>query len=212
MAFSQQATVTILAAHGEAIAAFELVDSLRSETVHAVRLLAARAPVHILSGDRDEVTTHVATSLGVERLRSLGALLPEDKARILSTSGTGTLFAGDGANDALALSAATVGIALQGGIQSILESANVFIERGGIEKLPLLYRIALRYRNVARFIVGLGLTYNAIGIGAAFLGYISPLVAAVAMPIFSSILLLISYSAFGGLAPRSGRAQMGVQV
>jgi cation transport ATPase len=104
-----------------------------------------------------------------------------------------------GANDATALSAAAIGVALRGGIQSILESAHVFIDKGGIEKILLLQRIAIRYRNRARFIVGLGLAYNAVGIGAAFMGYISPLVAAVAMPIFSTILLLLSYTAFTGI-------------
>lgn len=177
-------------------AIFELSDTVRPEAINLIRELGESYTVSILSGDRQEVTESVARAVGIDSTRSHGGLLPEEKAAIITSTKGASIFAGDGANDAPALRAATVGIALRGGIQSILESAHVFITRGGIEQLPALTRIARRYRLVSRTIVGLGLLYNAVGIALAFLGLVSPLLAAIAMPIFSSVLLLISYHAF----------------
>ena len=194
---SSVVVLTISASEG---AIFELCDTVRPEASHIVRELASRHTVSILSGDRQQVTAHVAGLLDIDAQRARGALLPEDKAAIIAATSGSTMFAGDGANDAPALRAATVGVALRGGIQSILESAHVFITRGGIENLPTLTLIAQRYRLVARGLVSLGLFYNAVGIILAFMGFISPLLAAIAMPIFSSILLMISYNAFIGLS------------
>ena len=140
-------------------AIFELSDTVRAEAISLMRELSENYSVSILSGDRQEVTETVANAVGIDPIRAHGGLLPEDKAAIISATEGATIFAGDGANDAPALRAATVGIALRGGIQSILESAHVFITRGGIEQLPALTRIARRYRLIARTIVGLGLFY-----------------------------------------------------
>jgi cation transport ATPase len=197
--FSEGSSIVVLAFGGHATCVFELADSLRADAPEIIHRLTRIASVQVLSGDRAEVTRHIGAQLGLSIEDSIGGLLPEAKAALITKANTDTLYAGDGANDAPALRAATVGIALRGGIKSILESAHVFIDRGGIEKIPLVHLVALRYRNRARLIVGLGLLYNAVGISAAFMGYISPLVAAVAMPIFSTILLLLSYTAFSGL-------------
>jgi Cu2+-exporting ATPase len=199
---SDGASVIVLAFESEVARVFELTDSLRMNALPVTQQLARSATIQILSGDRAEVTCAVGRHLGLPADKATGGLLPEDKAAIISAAQTQTLYAGDGANDAPALRAATVGVALRGGIQSILESAHVFIDRGGIEKILILQSIAARYRTMARLIVGLGLTYNAVGICAAFMGYISPLVAAVAMPIFSIILLLIAYTACSGISSK----------
>lgn len=192
-------SVVVVASSATNGAIFELGDTVRAEAQHVVQELRATLPLAILSGDRQEVTASVARALDIDPACARGGLLPEEKAEIIAAAPSATLFAGDGANDAPALRAATIGVALRGGIQSILESAHVFITSGGIERLPILIRIARRYRLMARILVGLGLFYNAVGIGLAFMGLVSPLLAAIAMPIFSSILLLIAYNAFLGI-------------
>lgn len=200
---SSSATIVVLSIGNHWAYIFELVDSVREEARAVVQTLRARGGVHLLSGDRAEVTRTVGRALDIDDPHAQGELLPAEKAAIVSSSNGPTLYVGDGANDAPALHAATIGIALRGGIQSILESADVFITNGGIERISALQQIAARYRARSRSIVGLGLVYNATGIGAAFLGYVSPLVAAIAMPIFSSILVILAYSAFTGLLPTS---------
>lgn len=193
-------SVVVLVVTPTSYAIFDLADAARPGIATTIEQLSRHSEITILSGDRPETTRKIAADLSIPTSRAFGGLLPEKKAVIISESKTPTMFAGDGANDAPALQAATVGVALRGGIQSILESADVFIERGGIEQLSRLRRIAVRNHVMARSLVGIGLLYNAVGIGAAFLGYVSPLVAAVAMPIFSSILLTLAYLSFIGIA------------
>jgi len=197
--FSSDVSVVTLTLDGELLAYFELSDAIPPEVTYAFEYLKRHLSCAILSGDRQEVTASIASQLGLAPEDSLGNLLPEQKAAHIAQEERETLFVGDGANDAAALRTASVGIALRGGIQSILESADVFITEGGVEKVVFLHRVASRYRRHSRLLVGLGVTYNLIGITAAFMGHVSPLIAAIAMPLFSSFVVLLAYTGFVGL-------------
>jgi Cu2+-exporting ATPase len=92
---------------------------------------------------------------------------------------------GDGVNDAAALSAATVGIAVHGGAEASLEAARVFTTREGVTPIVELAHGARRTLAVIRRGIGFSLAYNSIGIALAAAGILSPLIAAILMPLSS---------------------------
>jgi P-type E1-E2 ATPase len=98
---------------------------------------------------------------------------------------------GDGVNDAIALKAAFVGIAVQGSVEVSLRAADVYLTKSGVSHIYSLikganYIFKIIYRNLAFSAV-----YNILGVYLAFTGQVSPLVAAVLMPL-SSITILLS--------------------
>ena len=106
-----------------------------SGAIHALRAGDARDIV-MVSGDHAEPTRFVARQLGVERYHA--DLLPEDKAALiheLRAQGRAVAMVGDGVNDALALRAANVGIAVQGGAEVVTEAAGVVLLQGGLEQV-----------------------------------------------------------------------------
>jgi Cu2+-exporting ATPase len=99
---------------------------------------------------------------------------------------------GDGVNDAAALAAAHVGIAVHGGAEASLAAADVFTTRGGTSPLVSLVKGARRSSRVIYWNLALSLTYNLSAAALSVLGYISPLVAAVLMPLSSLSVLMNS--------------------
>jgi Cu2+-exporting ATPase len=196
--FAGDTTVSVVTVDSVPVAFFELCDGVRSVASSVVKHFSQRALISILSGDRAASVRSVAQQLPPPPVQYWGELVPEQKAQHIREVAGVTLFVGDGANDGPALLEASVGVALRGGIQSLLECADVYITEGGIEQLITLDRIATHYDTAARRIVVLGLAYNAAGIAAALFGYVTPLVAAIAMPVFSSIVVGVAFTAFRG--------------
>ena len=105
------------------------------------------------------------------------------------------VMVGDGINDAAALSAATVGVAVHGGAEVALAVADVFLTDEGIGPLPRLFRGATRTMRVIRRNLVFSLIYNLVGAGLALAGWIGPLTAAVLMPLSSLTVITYSYRA-----------------
>jgi Cu2+-exporting ATPase len=102
---------------------------------------------------------------------------------------------GDGVNDAAALAAATVGIAVHGGAEAALAAADVFITRPGVARVADLLDGAGRAMKTVRRNLVLSLCYNAAGVALAMAGLITPVVAAVLMPLSSITVIASSYRA-----------------
>jgi manganese/zinc-transporting P-type ATPase C len=139
------AAPTFVAIDGRLAGALVLQDSLRAEAREAVLALRARAMrnVIMLSGDHPEPTRVIAESLGVRHYYA--EMLPEDKAaliRSLKAEGRVVAMVGDGANDALALNEADVGMAVPGGAELAVEAADVVILRGGLDRVVLAIDLA----------------------------------------------------------------------
>jgi Cu2+-exporting ATPase len=149
--------------------------------------------VELCSGDRPANVAELARALGVT---GVGGRSPADKpARILELQATGArvLFAGDGVNDAPALRAADVGVALASGTAAARQQAQVEVLGDDLLRLPALIDGSRRLRAVVRGNLAWTLAYNAVALVLAVQGRLHPLVAAGAMIVSSVVVSVRSY-------------------
>ena len=170
-----------------AVAAF--ADSVRPDAAaNLKRLRALGFELHVLSGDHQQVVDAVAAELGVPFVSAQGGAGPESKLSLISElrqRGQRVFMVGDGVNDAAAMAAANVGIAVHGGAEACLAAADVFTTRPGLEPVLLAAEGARRAVRVIRGGIALSLAYNLVGIVLAVTGRLDPLLAAVLMPLSS---------------------------
>ena len=176
-------TVVAVAADGRLLGVIALGDEIRAEAVEAVEQLRAAGitPV-VATGDNARAAAHVAAQVGIKEVRA--GVLPEDKAdlvRELQAGGTRVAMVGDGINDAPALMQADVGIAMGGGTDIAVESADVVIVRDDLRAILTAQRLSRSSYRRTRQNVALAFLFNGIGIPAATTGLVYPVWAMVAM-------------------------------
>ena len=185
-------------------AALAVGDAPRADAAALVRALDARGlDVHVLSGDHPETVAHLAAHLGIDPAQAHGGIAPEaKKARVaaLQAAGRRVMVVGDGVNDAAALRQADVGVAVGGGSTASLVAADVFLTRLGLAPVLAAMDTGTTAVKTVRRALAVSLGYNALGAGAAIAGLVTPLVAAIAMPISS---LLVVGIALGQRVPKS---------
>jgi P-type Cu+ transporter len=192
-------TVMFLSVDGVLAGAVSVGDAIKSTTAPALQALRAEGVrLVMLTGDAKGTASAVARTLGIDEV--FAEVKPADKAAIVSRlqkEGRRVAMAGDGINDAPALAAADVGIAMGTGTDIAMESAQVTLVRGdlmGIVKARQLSRATVRniWQNL-----GFAFGYNALGIpvaaGALYPAFgvmLSPVVAALAMSLSSVSVIL----------------------
>ncbi len=201
-------TPVVVAVDGRVVGAAGLGDPIRPDAPRAVeRLRRSGWKVAILSGDHRDVVAAVARALGIDPADARGEIGPEQKSRIVRESASdGTVvMVGDGVNDAAALAAARVGIAVHGGAEAALAAADVFVTRSGVEPLLEVFDGARRTLRTIRWNLTFSLLYNVVGAGLAMAGLINPIVAAVLMPL-SSLTVVGTTAASRMFRPSGGGA------
>jgi P-type Cu2+ transporter len=191
-------------------AALRVRQALRPDAAAVMQNLRQRGfDCRILSGDRPEAVGPIAAALGINLWR--GGCTPADKIdalEILKAEGRMVLMVGDGLNDAPALAAAHVSMSpISAADLTQAQADAVFL---GDRLIPVQHTIDIsrRAHNLMRQNLGVALLYNLIAVPLAFLGYVTPLVAALAMSGSSTIVTLNALRARGGTsAPRAGLAQ-----
>jgi Cd2+/Zn2+-exporting ATPase len=167
---------TLLVAHGSRILGVIAVsDSLRPEAIAAVEELRrlGLTPT-ILTGDSEGAARRIAALVKIDDVRA--ALLPEDKlaaVRAMTENGDRPAFVGDGINDAPALAASSVGIAMgTGGTAAAIEAADIALMQSDLSRLPWAIRLARATRAVVLQNVILALGTVAVLLIATFTGWL----------------------------------------
>ena len=192
----QGRTPVVVVSGGTVAAVAEFGDRVRPGAADTVaRLTREGWTVTIESGDHSDVVHAVAAEVGIDRDRARGERLPEDKLDAVraALSGGPVVMVGDGVNDAAALSGATVGVAVHGGAEAAMAAADVYLSRQGLAPLETLLDGSRRTLRVIRRNLALSLVYNALGATLAMAGWISPLTAAILMPLSSLTVIGSSY-------------------
>lgn len=142
--------------------------------------------VTMLSGDRREAAEAIAADIGLDSANVLAGHTPESKAQYVLDRTATTIMVGDGLNDAAALAAATVGIAVGSGTNVAIDAADVVIPAHRPSAVPLLVNIARRTLGTIKQNLFLAFVYNTAVIPVAAFGLLGswgPLIAAGAMAV-----------------------------
>jgi P-type Cu+ transporter len=163
-------------------------DAAKPSAKEAVRALHERGVSTVmLTGDNEGSGRAAAKELGIDQL--IANILPEGKAQEvanLRNSGRTVAMVGDGVNDAPALAAADVGIAMSTGTDVAMHAAGVTLMRGDPRLVADAIDISRRTYSKIRQGLFWAFIYNLVGIPLAALGYLSPVIAGAAMA-FSSV-------------------------
>lgn len=179
-----QASARILI-DGIPAALIDLQDTLRPDAAAAITTLKEMGiRVRMLSGDRPHAAAAIAEAAGIQRTDVTADATPEQKLSILRNSPPYTVLAGDGLNDAAALTAAPVGIAIACGTGAAIQAASVIVPGNRLLAIPDFLHIARETLTVIRQNLFLAFFYNGLAIPLAALGLLGqrgPLIAAIAM-------------------------------
>ena len=193
---SNSHAVSVLAWDGVALAVFASGDLIKSDSAATIAALESRGiTTWLLTGDNAQSAATVAAQVGISSDRVLAHALPEDKlskVTSLQLAGHRVLMIGDGVNDAAALAAADLSIAMGTGTDVAISTADITVMRpalmGVIEALDLSKRTLSTIKGNLTW----AFAYNVIGIPIAALGLASPMYAAAAMAISS--LFVVTHS------------------
>ena len=187
------ATVVLLAIDGTVAGLLSVSDPIKDTTAEALKHLRD-AGLHIvmLTGDNRRTAASVAARLGIDAIEA--EVLPEDKARIvqrLKAEGRVVAMAGDGINDAPALAAADVGIAMGTGTDIAIESAGITLVKGdllGIARARHLSRATMANIRQNLFFA---FVYNAAGVPIAA-GVLYPILGITLSPVLAAAAMALS--------------------
>jgi Cu+-exporting ATPase len=180
-------TVIAVAAGGETLGLIAIADKIRPEARAVIaQLKELDVEAVMITGDNERTAAAIAAQAGIDRYYA--GVKPEGKAGIiaeLKATGKLTAMAGDGINDAPALAAADVGIAMGGGSDIAIETADVALLGNDLHGLVRAVRLArLTLRNIRQNLFW-ALAYNTIGIPVAAAGFLAPWLAGAAMALSS---------------------------
>ena len=196
-------TIVEVRKNGDPIGFFAISDPIRNDSKEAVSELARLGITTMMAtGDGMEAALEIAGQAGIENVR--WEVRPEDKLSIVretQSRGKKVLMAGDGINDAAALKGAHVGVAMGGGMDLAVDSADIVILKGGISKIVSAVKISDKTWQVIRQNLFGAFFYNIIAIPLAMLGLLHPLAAELAMAA-SSITVILNSLRISGSAEK----------
>ncbi len=206
------ASVMFLAIDGALAGAIAVADPIKSTTAAALAELRA-AGLHIImaSGDAQRTAEAVGRKLGIEDVR--GEVRPKDKVdlvRALQAEGRRVAMAGDGINDAPALAAAHVGIAMGTGTDVAMSSAQVTLVKGDLRGILRARRLSEATVANMKQNLGFAFLYNAIGVPVAA-GVLYPVFGLLLSPMIAAVAMSLSSVSVVGNALRLSRKKIAVE-
>jgi len=180
--------------NGKIIGFFALEDSIREDSKQAIVELKSHGIIPVMvTGDNDRTAKYVANVVEIEEVYA--NVKPEEKMDVVrkyQSSGKKVIMVGDGINDAAALKAADIGVAIGSGSDLAIDSADIIITKGGISKV---YDVILISKTTFRAIktnLIFAFLYNIIAIPLAMAGLLHPAIAEGAMAMSSITVILNS--------------------
>ncbi|AUX07842.1 copper-transporting ATPase [Halalkaliarchaeum desulfuricum] len=197
-------TAMLVALDGQLLGVLANADTVRESAKRTVEALSDRGiAVHMLTGDNERTARAVAEEVGIPADNVRAEVLPEDKADVvddIQADGSRVVMVGDGVNDAPALTAAHVGIAIGSGTDVAIESADVTLMRDDPADVLKALRISEATISKVRQNLFWAFAYNATLIPVASLGLLNPALAGLAMA-GSSVSVMANSLAFRGYDP-----------
>ncbi len=208
-------TVVFVAIDGTIAGAFVFDDEVRADAAYTIRALRRSGVERVVmaTGDHPLVARSVGMAIGVDDI--LAEAAPEDKVRLLhelQQSGTTTMV-GDGINDAPALAAADVGVAMGArGATASSEAAGVVLVVDQLQRLVDAIAISQRSKSIAvqSVVIGMGLSLAAMT--AASFGLLTPIVGAIVQEAIDVIAILNALRALGGTVPSQDGPKLPVDL
>ena len=185
-------TAVALRCDGKVSAVIEFTDTLKPDARNAIIALRENGvtPV-LLSGDRQQVVAAVAANLGIAD--AIAECSPEQKLQAIRLAqGTARVaMVGDGINDAAALAAADLGIAIGSGTDLARAASDITVLRDDASAIPQAIRLAQATRGIIRGNLVWAFGYNVLAIPMAMAGLLGPMIAGAAMA-FSSVFVVLN--------------------
>jgi len=183
----------VLLLDGRFAAAYRFRDAPRAESHSFMRHLGPRHQfnrIMIVSGDRESEVRYLAEKVGIKEIHAQKS--PEEKLAIVreETARAQTLYVGDGINDAPAMMAATVGMAIGQGSDVTAEAAGVVVMDNALRKVDEFLHISRRMRTIALQSALGGMALSIAGMALASAGYLSPVQGAVCQEIIDVLAVL----------------------
>lgn len=184
---NQGKIVLAMFADKKVMALITLEDEIRPSAKSTVqRLKSENIEVVMLTGDQPRTAKAVAEKLGIDRVEAgVSPTEKSDTVRRLQQRGGHVAMAGDGINDAAALTQADLGIALSGGSDLALSSSDITITGDNLELVAESISLSRKVLRVIRQNLFWAFVYNSVGIPLAALGFLSPMFAGFAMAMSS---------------------------
>jgi Cu+-exporting ATPase len=179
------ASGTVVAIGGRVRGTIAVSAPVRAGLEAAVEALGATCRMSLLSGDRDAGDERWGRLFGARATFGQSAAQKREHIAALTAAGEHVLMVGDGLNDAGAFEAADIGLAVSDDTACIVPACDVVVSGARLAALPQVLVYARRARRAIVVCFVISLFYNAIGLSLALAGLLSPLVAAILMPISS---------------------------
>ena len=204
----RSALIVFVAVEGRPVGALLLADELRSDTPRAIRLLrdAGIARIVMVTGDRAAAAQSIGAALDLDAV--LADRVPSDKVDAVRSEQRlhPTVMVGDGINDAPALACADVGIALGArGASASSQAADVVILADRLDRVGEAIEIAQRARRIAVESIVAGMGLSLLAMGAATLGWLAPVPAAIVQEVIDVAVILNALRALTPGYARAGR-------
>uniref|UniRef100_A0A7V4NFE4 Copper-translocating P-type ATPase n=1 Tax=Fervidobacterium pennivorans TaxID=93466 RepID=A0A7V4NFE4_FERPE len=173
---------------------FALEDTVREDSKRAIEELKSHGIIPVMvTGDNEKTATHVAKIVGIDVLYA--NVKPEEKMDIVrkyQATGKKVVMVGDGINDAAALKAADIGVAIGSGSDLAIDSADIIITKGGISKVSDVISISKATFSAIKTNLLFAFLYNVVAIPLAMIGLLHPAIAEGAMAMSSITVILNS--------------------
>jgi len=207
---SGEAGATVLSVGETAAATFRTAESVRADArreIAALRLDGVE--VWLVSGDAPAKVASMAAQLGVDAENALGGQRPEEKAQAVARiDAQDTLFLGDGVNDSLAFERALCAGTPAVDRPVLPGKADFFLLGEGLAGIREAMVLARRLRAVVRRLLCVALAYNVLAVATSLAGWMTPLRAAVLMPLSSLSVLLVTIASLQAAKRREEKRQL----